>query len=562
MKTHVPRLLAVIMAVSILLTVPAFASGSSAGSIKNADALYNLGLFKGTGAGYELDQTPTRVQGIIMLIRLLGEENAALTSNETLPFQDVPEWAVKYVAYAFAKGYAKGTSGTTFSPDEMLDAKTYVTFVLRALGYNDGNGDFSWNTALADSAKFGLMTSTTASTLSNVALNRGDMVDLSFCALTMSLKGETTTLAQKLVKAGVFTTAQGTTNGALGSQILYTYVAYDSSTFDYVRKTLTLASGKLTADIVTVNLNNPKVSVRTALVDNTLGTTASFSNIVAQSGAKVVINGNFFNAYNTFKNPIGYVVCNGQFLNGVSGLSSFGFTYDNKVVVGRPAFFYRVAVSGSATKNWPCYELNSTQQTSSNSVVYTPAYGTTLKITCNGTAVVINNDSVTKISPCFSGETLSIPSNGYIMWLGSDYTSTNYYHAPQLGDIVELTPYLYKADAEGFTLDNVVSVVSGAPRLVKYGAIETYLDAGFTEARFTTMSTARTAIGTLSNGKLVLVSVSAATIQQMRELMLSLGCVDAINLDGGASTALYCNGTYIRSPGRELTTTVQVFVSQ
>lgn len=57
-------------------------------------------------------------------------------------FQDVPEWALKYVAYAYAKGYSKGTSSTTFSPDELLDAKSYVTFVLRALGYDDSKGDF------------------------------------------------------------------------------------------------------------------------------------------------------------------------------------------------------------------------------------------------------------------------------------------------------------------------------------------------------------------------------------------------------------------------------------
>ena len=245
---------------------------------------------------------------------------------------------------------------------------------------------------------------------------------------------------------------------------------------------------------------------------------------------------------------------------GVTGQSSFGFTSDNKVVVGRPAFFFRVAVSGSATKNWPCYELNSIEQASFNSVVYTPVYGTTLPITCNGTAVVIESGAVTAVKPCYKGESLDIPSNGYIMWLGSEYTSTDYYHTPEVGDKVTLAPYLYKTDEEGFTFDNVVSVVSGAPRLVKDSVIETYLEPGFTEARFTTAITPRTAIGTLGNGKIVLVSVGSATIQQMRELMLSMGCVDAINLDGGASTAMYYNGTYIRSPGRELTTTLQVFV--
>ena len=35
----------------------------------------------------------------------------------------------------------------------------------------------------------------------------------------------------------------------------------------------------------------------------------------------------------------------------------------------------------------------------------------------------------------------------------------------------------------------------------------------------------------------------------------------AINLDGGASCAMYYNGQYLATPGRELTATLQVFVS-
>jgi len=549
-----------ILLFSLIFSITAAASGSSVVSTKNAVALHNLGLLQGTGAGYELDAIPTRIQGLVMLIRLLGEETEALSADLSHPFTDIPSWADKYVGYAFMKGYTKGTSNTTFSPDTALDAKSYVTLILRALGYNDGNGDFLWSTALSDSVGFGLMTSDAALALSNVVFNRGDMVDLSYCALAMPLKGQSATLAQKLVKAGVFTEAQGSASGVLGSKVAYTYVPYDSSTVVYLRETVTLPSGNVTADIVTVNLNNPKVTVKSALVNNTIGATTLFSKIVSQSGAKVVINSNFFQAYESFKIPIGHVVCDGQFMYGVTGLTSFGVTSDNKVIVGRPAFFYRVAVSGSATKNWSCYELNSSQQTTFNSVVYTPAYGI-LKVTCDGTAVTIENGIITAVLPCYSGETLDIPTNGYVMWLGSEYTSTDYYHKPIVGDIVSLTPYLFKADEEGFTLNNVVSVVSGAPRLVKDGVIETYLEPGFTEARFTTSSTPRTAIGTLYDGKLLFVSVSAATIQQMRELMLSLGCIDAVNLDGGASTAMYFNGNYVRTPGRELTTTLQVFVS-
>ena len=39
-----------------------------------AQALNVMGLFKGTDVGYELERQPTRLETLIMLIRLLGEE--------------------------------------------------------------------------------------------------------------------------------------------------------------------------------------------------------------------------------------------------------------------------------------------------------------------------------------------------------------------------------------------------------------------------------------------------------------------------------------------------------
>ena len=67
------------------------------------------------------------------------------------------------------------------------------------------------------------------------------------------------------------------------------------------------------------------------------------------------------------------------------------------------------------------------------------------------------------------------------------------------------------------------------------------------------------AIKSIPKNKLVIVSTGSASIQQLRELMLQLGCVEAVNLDGGGSTALAYQGKLIRSPGRELTTTLQIF---
>ncbi len=58
-----------------------------------AAALKQLNLFRGTltgyGEGYDLELAPTRLQALIMFIRVLGEEDAALAWSGTTPFTDI-----------------------------------------------------------------------------------------------------------------------------------------------------------------------------------------------------------------------------------------------------------------------------------------------------------------------------------------------------------------------------------------------------------------------------------------------------------------------------------------
>ncbi len=108
-----------------------------------ADALKELGLFRGSdtpyGSGYALEEQPTRIQGLVMFLRLLGEEEAALACTEDNPFVDTDPWCEPYLAYAYAKGYTNGTdlARGIFSPSEPITAAQYLTFLLRALGYSD-----------------------------------------------------------------------------------------------------------------------------------------------------------------------------------------------------------------------------------------------------------------------------------------------------------------------------------------------------------------------------------------------------------------------------------------
>lgn len=171
-----------------------------------ADALKTLGLFQGTEKGYELDRPATRIEGLVMLIRLLGEEKAAQNYSGTHPFKDVLPWSQNYVAYAYHKGYTKGSTATTFGGSSKLSASEYMTFLLRALEYNDSNGDFAWNEALKKSVDFGVLNSEDMSQVSTSdQFYRDHIVFTSYKALVAKIKGGSLALNQKLLGNGAIT---------------------------------------------------------------------------------------------------------------------------------------------------------------------------------------------------------------------------------------------------------------------------------------------------------------------------------------------------------------------
>ena len=172
--------------------------------------LRQLGLFKGTdtayGYGFDLEETPTRIQGLIMFLRLLGEEEAALSFTGAVSFADVPLWALPYVAYAYDRGYTKGQGLNSdgrviFGTEGTLAARDYVTFLLRALGYQEGS-QFQWLTATEDAGSLGLLTEGERALLKDSPFHRAQVVYLSYYTLLDSQAGEKGTLLESLIAKG------------------------------------------------------------------------------------------------------------------------------------------------------------------------------------------------------------------------------------------------------------------------------------------------------------------------------------------------------------------------
>ena len=128
-----------------------------------ASALKTLHLFQGSftgyGQGFDLERTPTRLQALIMFIRVLGEEDDALSWSGSLPFADIQPGtqAERYVGYAFERGYTNGYNATQFRPSDPVNARQYTEFLLRAMGYSSA-GNTNLSDTLFRAQEAGLLT--------------------------------------------------------------------------------------------------------------------------------------------------------------------------------------------------------------------------------------------------------------------------------------------------------------------------------------------------------------------------------------------------------------------
>jgi len=182
------------LALVLCIAAPCLAADSGVAEYQ-ANQLKIMGLFQGVSdTNFDLDREPTRTEALVMLIRLLGKEDEALAGSDNNPFTDVATWADKYVGYAYENGLTNGVSATNFGAKDTATSNMYSTFVLRALGYDDSAGDFSWKTANELASQLGILTDD----VDTESFLRADAVLVSYAALDAPLKDGTQTLGEKL----------------------------------------------------------------------------------------------------------------------------------------------------------------------------------------------------------------------------------------------------------------------------------------------------------------------------------------------------------------------------
>jgi len=184
-----------VTALVLSLSTAALAVSPSATAEQMAAELKAWGLFQGVSDGhFDLYRTPTRAEALVMLIRAEGKESEALAGGCEHPFTDVPAWADSYVGYAYENGLTNGVSATLFGASNAAGANVYLTFMLRALGYDDKQGDFTWEAPFTLAEEAGILPASVD--LQNFW--RRDAVIVSYAALRSAMKDGSGTLGESL----------------------------------------------------------------------------------------------------------------------------------------------------------------------------------------------------------------------------------------------------------------------------------------------------------------------------------------------------------------------------
>lgn len=190
--------LALVLALCLLLSAGALASSFDS----CANELSRMNLFKGTGGDYktfDLERSPTRAEAAVMLVRLLGQENAAQKLPYAAPFTDVPAWAQPYVQYLYTNGLASGETADRFAPDALCSAQMFTAFLLRVLGYSEKSGDFIYENGLPFAREKGLVNNVNCDEQNFL---RDHMVAMSYTVLSLRPVTGETDLLTKLVNSG------------------------------------------------------------------------------------------------------------------------------------------------------------------------------------------------------------------------------------------------------------------------------------------------------------------------------------------------------------------------
>lgn len=279
---------------------------------------------------------------------------------------------------------------------------------------------------------------------------------------------------------------------------------------------------------------NDELKIEPAIASDKLFGRRKISGIADRENAIVAINGGYFKPQTG--TPLGTLMINKKVYTGpVYDRVAIGF-FDDGYDMARLKLDAKIATNRGELQ---IDNINQPRMLSTHVIVYTPDWGTVSpKTPTYGIQAVIKDGKLIKTSY----EQCAIPENGYVI-VGPESRISPFLSARRFNLDVKMSP-----DWKG-----VNHILSGGPYLVKEGEI--FVDMTAEKLGSVGGRNPRTAIGYTADNHLILITADGRegasvglTLNELAGLMKQLGCVNAMNLDGGGSTVMYVNGQVVNKP--------------
>ncbi len=310
-------------------------------------------------------------------------------------------------------------------------------------------------------------------------------------------------------------------------------------------------------------------SLEIPLAENSVFRAAGMDTLIARAKTQgtvlAAINGTYFTEYGGGNARLyATILQDGVMQNGVGEGNMLGITWDGKPYIDRVTYGTNVILNGG-------YELgmwgvNAYYTDAKAVMLFTPQYTQAITVPAGGSVFTIRNNQLAAVSGAGS---YNVPSGASLLVYNAgavaDAKKFSSYPTVGTGAVVSTRATASKRSADLAAWNNMKNVMSGGRMLVQNGynvARDASYNSTITEAKQSPdYVSSRPFVATMKDGRLVL-GTATASMYQIAEYLRGAGAVNAMGLDGGASTALYTPQTgYVVSPGRQIACAV-VLVDQ
>ena len=303
----------------------------------------------------------------------------------------------------------------------------------------------------------------------------------------------------------------------------------------HIKLTKTINGRPVRINVVEINQKlNPNLQINPQLSSSRLASKSTITTLARKNNSLVAINGTYFKPQTGV--PLGTLMINGKMYTGpIYNRVAMGI-FDDGFDMARLELNAQVK---SFKGNLKVDNINQPRMLSTHVIVYTPEWGTFAPPSPKyGKQIAVENGKIVSIGT----QAMPIPHNGYVI-VGPNERLAKLYRAKHVDLDIKTIP----------NWDNVKHIISGGPYLVKNGEI--FVD--MTEQKLGAIGgkNPRTAIGYTQDGDFIMVAVDGRegasvglTLKELAWFMKSIGCTNAMNLDGGGSTVMYVNGRVVNMP--------------